>query len=120
MPHNEPLSIAVRTATKMCRPCESTLAIHPQGNPAFVRLSANISQYFTDIITERFNPSCCVDITDCVANERVHAGGGVTEAGSIVVVECEHAANCVVVTSGVARERFSSDGSVVATGGIVT
>jgi len=55
------------------------------------------------------NSGCCIDITDGVANERVHARSGVTKAGSIVV-ERERAGNRVVVTSGVARERFSSVG----------
>jgi len=71
------------------------------------------------IITESLNPGCCIDITGCVANERVHARDGVTEAGSIVV-ERERAGNRVVVTSGVARERFSSGGSVVVTGRVAT
>ena len=53
------------------------------------------------IIMESLNSGCCVDITDGVANERVHARSGVTEAGSIAV-ERERAGNRVVVTSGVA------------------
>ena len=71
------------------------------------------------ITTESLNPGCCIDITGCVANERIHARDGVTEACSIVV-ERERAGNRVVVTSGVTRERFSSGGSVVSTGGIAT
>jgi len=49
---------------------------------------------------ESLNSGCCIDITDGVANERVHARSGVTKAGSIVV-ERERAGNRVVVTSGV-------------------
>jgi hypothetical protein len=36
-----------------------------------------------DIITERFQASCCVHIPGRVAKERLYAGGGVTEAGNI-------------------------------------
>ena len=72
-----------------------------------------------DIITERFKPGCCVDITGGVARERSYADGGVTEAASIAA-ERERAGNRVVVTSGVVRERFSAGGSVVVTGRVAT
>ena len=71
------------------------------------------------IITESLNSGCCVDITGGVAKERIHADGGVTEAGSIVV-ERERAGSRVVVTSGVAGERFSAGGGVVVTGRVAT
>jgi hypothetical protein len=46
--HDEPLpSSRCASATKIVRPLESTVATQPQLQPALLRLSAMISQYFT-------------------------------------------------------------------------